>query len=122
MKGMVRSLGLRLLLSMVIGDPGLFGDLAGNLTVLHFMRSDEQSADDEALSTLMRAGIPPSEMQKAFMNLSKSSGDEPEISALKYLSSHPPLSERIERVRERAGEWNAVARPISASTAIACRP
>ncbi len=122
MKGLVRAVGLQAFLSLVIGDPGVLGGLAGNLTVLHFMRSDEQSADDAALTTLMRAGIPPREMQKAFENLTKAAGEERENSAIKYLSSHPPLAERIENVRRRSKEWGGVAKPIEAPLSGACRP
>jgi beta-barrel assembly-enhancing protease len=118
-RGMMRTLGLQLVLSLVLGDVGFLGDLAGNLTVLHFMRSDEQSADDEALNTLMRAGIAPSEMQHAFENLERSTGNQP--APLKYLASHPPLSERIERVKSRGSSFQGNSRPIGLPMAPACR-
>jgi len=117
-RGMMRSLGLQLGLSLIFGDVGLLGDLAGNLTVLHFMRSDEQSADDEALNTLMRAGIPPIEMQRAFENLQRSTGNQP--APLKYLASHPPLTERIERVKSRGSAFQGTARPIGVPMTAAC--
>ena len=116
MNSLVRSIGLQALLSIVLGDPGLIGGLAGNLTVLHFMRSDEQSADDEALNTLMRAGIPPAEMQHAFENLDDHKQDAP----LKYLSTHPPLAERIARVKLRGAAFQGEAKPISVPIPKAC--
>ena len=120
MKGIVRAVGLQAFLSLVIGDPGIFGDLAGNLTVLHFIRSDEESADDAALDTLMRAGIAPVEMQKAFKNLSKGSEERGFETTLKYLSTHPPLRERIERVKQRGGAWTGGSRPIGVAMDRAC--
>ena len=120
MKGIVRAVGLQAFLSLVIGDPGILGDLAGNLTVLHFVRSDEESADDAALDTLMRAGIAPVEMQKAFENLSKGSEDRGFETTLKYLSTHPPLKERIERVKERGAGWNGELRPLGVALGRAC--
>jgi predicted Zn-dependent protease len=120
MKGIVRAVGLQAALSLILGDIGLFGDLAGNLTVLHFMRSDEQSADDEALNTLVRAGIAPEQMQRAFENLAKASPGRSDLGGLKYLSTHPPLEERIERVRSRASETSVKLNPIAASMPKAC--
>lgn len=120
MKGIVRAVGLQTFLSLVVGDPGILGDLAGNLTVLHFMRSDEESADDVALDTLMRAGIAPVEMQKAFENLARGSQQRGFETSLKYLSTHPPLAERIERVKQRGGAWNGESRPMGVAMAQAC--
>ncbi len=120
MKGIVRAVGLQAFLSLVIGDPGILGDLAGNLTVLHFIRSDEESADDAALDTLMRAGIAPVEMQKAFENLSKGSEERGFETTLKYLSTHPPLRERIERVKQRGGAWKGESRPLGERMGRAC--
>ncbi|WP_035957762.1 M48 family metallopeptidase [Bryobacter aggregatus] len=120
-KGILRALGIQTFLTIVVGDPGVLGDLAGNLGVLHFMRSDEESADDAAIQVLMRAGIAPVEMQKAFENLAKSGGGE-SGSALSYLSTHPPLADRIERVRQASMEWQGQARPIGVSMPRTCLP
>jgi predicted Zn-dependent protease len=120
MKGIVRAVGLQAFLSLVLGDVGIFGDLAGNLTVLHFMRGDEQSADDEALNTLIRAGISPEQMRLAFENLAKASPGESNAIGLKYLSTHPPLQERIERVRSRTTSTNVKLNPIVATLPKAC--
>lgn len=113
MKGIVRALGIQTFLSLVLGDPGFLGDLAANLGVLHLIRSDEESADDEALETLLRAGIAPEQMRKAFENLAKSGGNDPMGISLKYLSTHPPLQERIARVKERSAGRSITVRPIA---------
>lgn len=113
-RGIIRTIGLQALLTIMLGDVGALGGLAGNLTVLHFARSDEQSADDAAVKMLMRADIDPSAMERAFANLERvsPSGDTP--AAFKYLSTHPPLSERIARVKELSKDFRGPARPIEA--------
>ena len=120
MKGIVRALGMQAFLSLAVGDPGILGDLAGNLSALHFARSDEVSADDGALDTLLRAGIAPSQMERAFENLAKSTGGDPMGGSLKYLSTHPPLAERITRVKERAAGRAFSNRPIGVRMAQPC--
>jgi len=120
MKSLVRSVGLQAVLSLVVGDPGVLGGLAGNLTVLHFMRSDEERADDGALDTLLEAGIDPVQMQKAFENLAKASEGGADFDPLKYLSTHPPLKERILRVQSRAGAIRAAWRPIGVAMSRGC--
>ena len=120
MKGIVRALGMQAFLSIVVGDLGILGDLAGNLGSLHFARSDELSADDGAVDTLLRAGIGPAQMEQAFQNLAKSSGEDPMGASLKYLSTHPPLAERIARVRERSAGKAFSNRPIGVRMAQPC--
>lgn len=120
MKGMVRAIGLQAILSLVLGDAGILGDLAGNLTALQFIRSDEESADDAALQTLLRARIAPSEMQKAFGNLARSEKGGSLEGSLKYLSTHPPLAERMERVRVNSAGWSGVAQPIGVNMSVPC--
>lgn len=120
MKGMVRAVGVQAFLSLVFGDVGLLGDLAGNLTSLSFMRSDEQSADDEALKTLARAGIRPEAMAEAFGNLEKSPDGRQNSQVVKYLSTHPPLGERIARVRQMGGDLKVEPRPIGVKMPTGC--
>ena len=120
MKGMVRAIGLQAFLSLVLGDTGIIGDLAGNLTALQFMRSDEESADDAALQTILRAGIAPAEMQKAFGNLARSEKSGSFEGSFKYLSTHPPLAERIERVRVNSVGWSGLSRKIGVTKSVPC--
>lgn len=120
MKGIVRGLGMQAFLSLVVGNPGILGDLTGNLGALHFARSDEVSADDGALDTLLRAEIAPSQMVQTFENLAKSTGADPMGASLKYLSTHPPLEERIARVKDRAAGRVFSNRPIGVRMAHPC--
>ena len=120
MKGIVRALGIQTFLSLVLGDAGILGDLAGNLGSLHFVRGDEESADDGALETLLRAGIAPEQMILAFENLAKSVGDDGVGGSFKYLSTHPPLDERIASVRRLGAGRAVVSRPIGVPMARPC--
>lgn len=118
-KGILRALGLQAALTLAVGDVGVLGGLAGNLTSLHFLRGDEQSADDAALATLMRAGIPPEAMRRAFANLEREQrGQTPAV--LRYLSSHPPLRERIERIESRSAAWRGPAIPLDLDFSRVC--
>jgi predicted Zn-dependent protease len=121
-RGMMRVLGLQAFLTLTLGDPGLLGELAGNLTVMHFQRGDEQSADDAALEVLMRAGIAPRHMEEAFANLERVSGEEGSGGVMKYLSTHPPLGERRARVRERGKNFPGPERPFAVRLVKECRP
>jgi predicted Zn-dependent protease len=121
-KSIIRAVGLQAVLSLVLGDPGVLGEMAGNLGVLAFLRGDEQSADDAALEMLRRAGIPPGEMVRAFERLrqSEEGQESAQLGLGKYLSTHPPLEERIARVRERSRNWNVTARPLDVPLPKSC--
>lgn len=118
-QGIVRAVGLQMLIGMLLGDAGGMADLAGNLSALHFARSDEWSADEGALETLMRAGIAPSAMASAFGHLAESSPDRTP-SVLAYLSTHPPLAERMELARKREAQWAGPRRSLGISLPKAC--
>lgn len=118
-KSIVRSLGIQVLLGLVLGDPGGLTGIAGNLGMLHFMRGDEQSADEGAIQNLMAAQLDPEEMINAFRKLE--SKKEPGMDgALKYLSTHPPISERIAYLSEQAKHWKGVAKPFPFKLSDAC--
>ncbi len=117
-QSMARAVGLQVFLSLLLGDPGFLGDLAGNLGILHFMRADERSADEGAIDTLMRAGIDPNAMIDGFRKLDRDENKAP--LALKYLSTHPPIPERIAYLKERAGRWRGGARPFRRPLSRAC--
>jgi predicted Zn-dependent protease len=111
--------GLQMRIGMLLGDAGGMADLAGNLSALHFARSDEWSADEGALETLMRAGIAPSAMASAFGHLAESSPDRTP-GVLAYLSTHPPLAERIELAKKREAQWAGPRRSLGVSLPKAC--
>lgn len=111
-KSMLRNTGIQLGLTLLFGDPGILGDLAGRLGMLHLLRSDEQSADDEGLAALMKAGIAPLAMQRAFEHLAQTDPLRGAPSALQYLSTHPPIEERAARIIELGKNWPGPARPF----------
>lgn len=104
-KSIVRSLGIQIFLGLVLGDPGGLTGLAGNLGILHFMRADEQSADEAAIDNLMAARIDPHEMIEAFQKLQDKEGPAA-AGAWKYLSTHPPIPERIAYLSEKAKRFS----------------
>lgn len=74
--------------SVVAGIPALLIDLK-------YSRDAECEADDYAIAMLKANGISPARMAQVFEKLG---GKSLEMSP--YLSSHPPLAERIRRVRQ----------------------
>ncbi len=122
-KSIVRSLGIQIFLGLVIGDPGGLTGIAGNLGILHFMRGDEQSADEAAIENLMAARLDPEEMVNAFRKLQgKTDGqNNPGVeSAFKYFSTHPPIPERIVYLSEKAKQWKGNEEPFPFKLSAAC--
>lgn len=119
-RAMLRVLGLQLGLTILVGDPGVIGDLAARLGVLHLMRSDEQSADDRAVEALMKAEIDPAAMQRAFSHLAAVDPLRGAPSALQYLSTHPPIEERAARIAQLARNWHGPAKPLAVSLPTPC--
>jgi predicted Zn-dependent protease len=120
-KSLTRSLGLQLLLALVIGDPGGLSGIAGSLGMLHLMRGDERSADEAGMDNLIAAQIDPREMIEAFKKLGGGDPREPNVErALKYLSTHPPVPERIEYLSARANGWKGVEKPFPFKLSRAC--
>ena len=98
-----RHLTRRLIQGSMIGAVAtvLFGDVSSVIanipTVmvdLKYSRDAEREADDYAITMLKQNGISVSALIRTFEVLEKETGDHSP-----YLSSHPPASERIERIR-----------------------
>ena len=98
LRAMVRGLGLRAILSIVlngVGDAGTqVAGLVEHLGGLSFSREQEEQADRDGLALLQRAGIDGAGMADFFERLAKSSGEPPAI-----LSTHPASEERAGRIR-----------------------
>ncbi|HBA71230.1 MAG TPA: hypothetical protein DCZ63_03265 [Geobacter sp.] len=97
LRGMVKSLGLRALVSLLTGDVsgGVFADAATRLTELRFSREAEREADDEGLRRLVKARIDPNGMLRFYMKLASEGRPSPPP----LLSTHPATGERLERLR-----------------------
>lgn len=96
LRAAVKGLGLRTVLSLLLGD-GTGGALAGaaaNLTELKFSRDAEREADREGLRRLQAARIDPQGMLGFFVRLEGAAGAGGAPPA--WLSSHPPPGERLD--------------------------
>ena len=105
LRAMLREAGLRLAIAAVIGDFGIAGNAAGQLTGLSFSRDSEREADELGLQRLAKSGIDPDGMLRLFAKLDAQSESESKGKAPPaWLSSHPTTPERIARLRERIGQ------------------
>lgn len=93
LKGVVKSLGLRAIASLALGDYGGTALAEGfkKLTELGFSREAEREADQEGLRRLVAARIDPQGMVRFFELLEK----EQQLTPPEFLSTHPSNAERI---------------------------
>jgi Zn-dependent protease with chaperone function len=93
LKGMVKSLGLRTLAALALGDYGgtTLAEGMKHLAELGFSREAEREADQEGLRRLVAAGIDPQGMIRFFELLEK----ERQLTPPEFLSTHPSNAERI---------------------------
>lgn len=122
-KGLVRDIGMRFVLSMMVGGTSV-EDLAGFFSQMNYSREDESEADMHGRELMVKAGINPKGMRNFFENLQEWEGalfnkvedkikekteDKSENSGLsdfldmplwEYLSTHPDTDKRIERLKE----------------------
>jgi beta-barrel assembly-enhancing protease len=110
-RGMMRGLSIWVALALVTGNAGdTLIHIAGTLGNLHYQRGDENEADVEGLRMLESSGVDPKAMVSMLQLLDTVQGDAPV--AAKYFSTHPLTRERIDRVRELAGESRNLSRPL----------
>lgn len=96
--------GYSLLLQLVLGqDPGLVSQIAGSLVgkagALAYSRGMETQADFLAVETMHKAGYNPNGILKFFQKLDAMSKRDPNA-LMRFFSSHPMTSDRIEEVRK----------------------
>jgi Zn-dependent protease with chaperone function len=93
LKGMAKSLGLRTLAALILGDYGGTALAEGmkKLAELGFSREAEREADQEGLRRLAAARIDPQGMVRFFALLEK----ERQLTPPQFLSTHPSNAERI---------------------------
>jgi Zn-dependent protease with chaperone function len=108
LKNMAHSLGLRVALSLVLGDVGssALGDVAAQLSELKFSRDLESESDRLGLAALKQAGIAPQGMVSFFDKLRKQEGVTPPA----LLSTHPASAERMQALQamiKEQGTWPA---------------
>lgn len=66
------------------------------IALLNYSRQDEDEADEAGASMMIRAGLNPAGMISFFERMKKDT-DQPLL--IKYLSSHPDMGDRINRIR-----------------------
>lgn len=81
------------------GDAQKLGNVAANLALLGYGRQDEFEADKLGVRYMRSAGYDPNGMLKFFQKLQQKEGKGSSGLAV-YFRSHPPTSERIERVKQ----------------------
>jgi predicted Zn-dependent protease len=125
LRGVLRSLGWRVMLSLVFGGAGDLGTPAAawveRLGSLRFSRQQETEADVAGVQLLQRAGIDPHGMAVFFERLAQD-GREPPA----FLSTHPASEGRAKAVRESlagttappplAYDWTAVQAELERGT------
>jgi len=110
LRGVIKSLGLRALVALVIGDisGSVFADAATRLTELRFSRDAEREADAEGLRRLVAARIDPAGMLRFYEKLA--AGER--LSPPPLLSTHPATGERLESLRQEVsrqkGRWQTL--------------
>jgi len=105
--------GMRLIVqhvSMAVIIAALSGDASGMLSyglqaaqtlqTLSYSREAENQADEQGLALLQQAGIHPEGMISFFEKLSHADGKDPSL--FRYLSTHPPPSERRQHLEALA--------------------
>lgn len=105
-RNLVGTLGIRFGIALIFGGGDQLIDGATMLGALHYMRADEESADNGALEILAKANIDPSALSTSFEELAKKAPDLP--GALRYISTHPPLAQRRLKAAvegRRSGDW-----------------
>lgn len=110
LRGVIKSLGLRALVSLLIGDfsGSVFAEAATRLTELRFSRDAEREADAEGLRRLVAARIDPNGMVRFYEKLAA----EQRLTPPPILSTHPATGERLESLRREVsgqkGPWQAL--------------
>jgi Zn-dependent protease with chaperone function len=103
LRGVLQNSTVFVVIALVTGDvssaTAFGGALPAFLLQTKFSREFEAEADAHAVQMMRAAGLAPSHLAHLLENLSKKHG-ESKLTALKYLSSHPPTPERIKAISE----------------------
>ena len=115
-RGLVRDLGLSVLIGMMTGGSDM-AKLAGDLSTLRYSRHDEEEADEKGQDILAQAHLDPASMSLFFERLLEEEelGEETSIPGwLSYLSTHPQTASRIENIKNRTVKASQVKPLLSA--------
>jgi predicted Zn-dependent protease len=99
-RALLQQVSMKILLAAAVGDAkGLSYGLEGaqTLGMLRYTRQKEEEADREAIKILIASGIDPRGLLTFFETVQKESKKSLKLPS--YLSTHPDLEERIERLK-----------------------
>jgi predicted Zn-dependent protease len=106
-EGLVRGLGISLIVESLIGDGadllGLAADAGAMLIKNSYGREDEAAADAAALEILAAAGLRADGLARFFERLAALEGGTGRPGVAAYFSSHPQTAERQATAAARAG-------------------
>lgn len=115
LRGLVRNLGWRVTLSLLLSGAGDLGApvaaWAEQLGSLRFSRDQETEADEHGVRLLRQAGIDPRGLATFFERLSQDKAEPPA-----FLSTHPASDGRAARVRAWIGDFQAPPLPYDWQT------
>jgi Zn-dependent protease with chaperone function len=118
LKGIAKSLGLRTLATLALGDYGGTALAEGmkHLAELGFSREAELEADQEGLRRLVAAGIDPQGMVRFFELLEK----EQQLAPPQFLSTHPATAERMAALKSEIALLPQAWQPLEIDLATLC--
>ena len=99
LRQIVRSAGLRVIVSALFGDYGALGSWGAQLGELKFSRDAEREADARGLQRLAEAHIDPQGMLRFFETLARSESGAASVVPTVF-STHPATAERIDTLRQ----------------------
>lgn len=111
LKALFRELSLRALLAILTGsgtNPAL--EAAGAVGSLRYQRADEEAADAEGMKMVQAAQIDPLGIVRLMGRLDEDAAAAP--AGFEYLSSHPLTQNRVDRLRELAGQAHYTPIPL----------
>jgi len=116
-RAMLQQVSVTLLLAALMGDArAMTYSLEGVQAVgmMRYSRQYEDEADEEGIKLIMASGIDPQGMITFFETIQKESEKSLKLPA--YLSTHPDLMDRIQRLKQLAGK----ARPTAGKLLLGC--
>lgn len=103
LRGVLQNSTVFVVIALITGDvssaTAFGGALPAFLLQTKFSREFEAEADAHAVKMMRAAGLAPSHLAHLLESLAKKHG-ESKLTALKYLSSHPPTPERIKVIEQ----------------------
>ncbi len=112
MRGLLRQVGLTLVVAAVVGDVSTLATLAADfgkqIAVMSYSRDDEAAADDIAIDILNSSNIRGDGLVDFFERLQGATLSD-YVPHLELLESHPGVEERLVKIRERVtGQGDAM--------------